>query len=310
MGDNGLINLPPAAAESLNQGQGQDLGGEGQDSPEDLKLSPVERMKKKQSDYNKRFSEMTSRNDRLLAAIEESNRRFDSVQEELRALKEGTSRRQEESSRPKSQLEGYDVESLERAELDFSNPQSERFNVERAYEIRKELRRRDREEIQREFDSRISRERQSRELKDQGDYAVLQAAQLLGESGNNYVDFSSRTIKDTQESRVAGTLFQNLKKDLEKRGVDANLLPELKAYSILLADRFISAQREARAKSETRNKEAELNRARTAGQLSAQSEAAAETESRVKAAIESGNIDAVLGELPQIKKYEERTKRR
>jgi hypothetical protein len=271
---------------------------------DESRLSPLERQARNQSRYQKKISALTSRNERLLQAVAESNRRYEQLQSRLDQIEKGFGSKLEESAKPKNPLDAYKNEELERARISMLRSEDPAEH-QKAVDIDRELRRREREEILSEIKNMVGGERESRLREQEAARAVIETARLLGDEGANFVDFTTGTLKQSRETMMADAILNGLKK---KYADSAERIPELRSYAMLLANQAVKAERAKAAQTDSRKTEGNLIRSRISDQVGAKGEAAPETVDRINAALKARDIDSALSHFDIVKKAEARRK--
>lgn len=296
-----LVGAPEGTPLPQAQGSGP-ASDNGSDEPG---ISPVERAKRRQNRYDKEIKKHVTRNDQLLEALQQSNERFNSVSEELASLKTSLSQRDAEARKPKSEFDGIGTDDLYGAMAEYNNPNSDKHNPSLAAQIQREILGRERNSLRDEIRGEMRKQREMEDARTQGTRAYVEAASLLGDGASNFVDPATGTpLRNSQHYKVADAVFTQLK----KRYPNAEGIPELQAYSVLIADRVMATRMKEAEREEASNQEADLHTRRTTEPTSVQGEANAEAKDRYFAALERKDIDGALAELPIMKDMENASK--
>ncbi len=272
---------------------------------EEDKLPPVERQKARQSKVSKRFSEYAKqRNDawdlanRALKEKDEYKAQLASVQDRMAGL-------EKKITEAKDPYQGYSSEELERAAFSLireQDPEKASENEDKAFRLFRESRKRGDDRIKRELRDEMISKQKNQDLRSKGEMAYRQAAALIGKT-EKYVDVQTNSYPNTQEVSA----YKSIMRDLEKEyGNRVDEFPPLRAFAVMLGDRQLEAYNQRQKESEKYEKDADLLRSRTEGQISVKGETTPKSVGPQPLA--NKRVDDLLGELSFIK--EDKAKRK
>lgn len=249
-----------------------------------------------QSKLQKRFDEMTSRNERLLEALQRSNDLIETMESKW---SQPQPQHQPAATAPKGELANLSMEDLYLAEVEYSNPQSEHYKPGALAKIRSEISQRNRESILSEVEKKFSGEKESMSLKEMNKTAFEEGILSLGEDKSLFLDANGRLNREAPAFKFANQLYTQYHK---KYGDLALKVPELQKLAVFSARDYVRSQSPREPAPETEDL---LRRQRIRDSVTGQGEAAVEVANTVRAHLDKGDFKSALRSLPIIQGLEE-----
>lgn len=265
---------------------------------EEDKLPPIDRQKARQGKVSKRISDAFADRNRAWDLADRALKERDEYKTQLASLQDRMGGLEKKITESKDPYQGYSTEELERAAFSLmreQDPDKAAENEDKAFRLFRESRKRGDDRIRQELQQDLVARQKGQDLRAKGDIAYRHAAAILGKT-DKYLDSQTNSYPNTPEVTAYSRIMQDLKKEYGER-VDE--IPPLRAFAVMWGDRQLEAYSQRQKDSEKYEKDADLLRSRTEGQISVQGEAT--PKAAIPQPLANKRVDDLLGELSFIK---------